>query len=96
MYAVKKLLADQFDGQKTSKPFINRRNVKPAIAKYEPHGWNHLLWYGNASLGIPCALQAFMKRSETIAQQIQLINPEVLVRFTNQLNTTALLLATFR
>ena len=31
-----------------------------------------------------------------MAQQIQLMKPEVLVRFTNQLNTTAPLLATFR
>lgn len=47
MYAVRKLLADQFEGQNTSKPLMRVRKTNPTIATYEPHGWNHLLWYGS-------------------------------------------------
>lgn len=40
-YAVRKSLADQFEGQNTVNPLIRTRNVKPTMAIQLPHGWTH-------------------------------------------------------
>jgi hypothetical protein len=92
-YAVKKELTSHFSGQKTSNPLIKHRKVKLTITHQAPH----LLTgerYGRSVMF--CASQAFRKRKKMMPQQIHEMKPDVFVKLTNQLKTTALSLPTFR
>lgn len=92
-YAVKKELTSHFSGQKTSNPLTKQRIVKLMMTHQAPHLFTGER-YGRSVMF--CVSQAFRKRRKMMPQQIQEMNPDVFVKFTNQLKTTALSLPTFR